>query len=168
MKRDEAWKKAEGAQGVEKAKFLAAGLKVLDEDMASQHYSQIIAEITKLDPKDETGVGASMTFKADLAKLQTDLTGIAKEGSDGVRKAADAFIASHTRMTVNQKQTALISLLRFYRPPKDNDTVLKLMGDVKALDPQSEAGEAGSADRGQGKADEREIRIGQAGGRLAR
>jgi thioredoxin-related protein len=128
-KRDEAWKKAEGAQGVEKAKFLAAGLKVLDEELAAQHYSQVIAEISKLDAKDETGVGGA------------DLAGIAsKDGSAGVRASADAFIASHPKITPDQKQTALMSLLNFYRPPQDNETVLKLMGEVKALNPESEAG----------------------------
>jgi thioredoxin-related protein len=140
-KRDEAWKKAEGAQGVEKAKFLAAGLKVLDEELAAQHYSQVIAEISKLDAKDETGVGGAMSFKADLAKMQADLAGIAsKDGSAGVRASADAFIASHPKITPDQKQTALMSLLNFYRPPQDNETVLKLMGEVKALNPESEAG----------------------------
>ena len=43
-------------------------------------------------------------------------------------------------MTANQKQVALLSLLRVYRPPQDNDTVLKLMGEVKALDATTEEG----------------------------
>jgi thioredoxin-related protein len=140
-KRDDAWKKADGAQGVEKAKFLAAGLKVLDENLASKHYSQVISEITKLDPKDETGVGASMTFKSDLAKMQSELGGIVKkDGTAGARKAADAFIAAHPKMTANQKQVTLLSLLNIYRPPQDNETVLKLMGEVKTLDPSTNEG----------------------------
>jgi thioredoxin-related protein len=152
VKRDESWKQAEGAQGVEKAKFLAAGLKVLDEDLASQHYSQVIAEITKLDPKDETGVGGAMSFKADLAKMQADLGGIAsKDGSGAVRKAADEFIAGHPKMSVEQKQTTLMSLLNFYRPPQDNETVLKLMGEVKALDPESETGKQAAGIEGRVK-----------------
>ena len=32
-------------------------------------------------------------------------------------------------------------MLHFYRPPKDNEIVLKLMEEVKALDPQSETGQ---------------------------
>jgi thioredoxin-related protein len=141
VKRDEAWKKAEGAQGVEKAKFLAAGLKALDEDLASQHYSQVISEVTKLDPKDETGVGSAMSFKADLAKMQSELGSIAKkDGTAGARKAADEFITAHPKLTANQKQVTLFSLLNVYRPPQDNETVLKLMGEVKALDPASEQG----------------------------
>jgi thioredoxin-related protein len=134
-KRDEAWKKADGAQGVEKAKFLAAGLKPLDENLVAQHYSKVIAEITALDPKDESGMGAAMGFKADLATLQGEIGTIAgKDGNDVARKKADEFIASHPKLTGNQKQLTLLSLLPIYRPPQDNETVVKLMGEVKALD----------------------------------
>ena len=140
-KRDEAWKRAEGAQGVEKAKFLAAGLKVLDEKLAAQHYSKVIAEISALDPKDETGMGSAMGFKADLATLQGEIGAIAgKDGSAAARKKADEFITAHPKLTANQKQTALLSLLQVYRPPQDNETVLKLMGEVKALDASTEEG----------------------------
>ena len=140
-KRDAEWKKADGAQGVEKAKFLAAGLKVLDENLAAQHYSKVIAEITALDPKDETGMGASMGFKADLATLQGEIGTIAgKDGSAAARKKADEFIAAHPKFTANQKQAALLSLLQIYRPPQDNEIVLKLMGEVKALDASTDEG----------------------------
>ena len=140
-KRDAEWKKADGAQGVEKAKFLAAGLKVLDENLAAQHYSKVIAEITALDPKDETGMGASMGFKADLATLQGEIGTIAgKDGSAAARKKADEFIAAHPKLTANQKQAALLSLLQIYRPPQDNEIVLKLMGEVKALDASTDEG----------------------------
>jgi thioredoxin-related protein len=140
-KRDEAWKKAEGAQGVEKAKFLAAGLKVLSDELVAQHYSKVIAEITALDPKDETGVGAAMSFKADLATLQGEIGTIAgKDGADAARKKADEFIAGHTKLTANQKQITLLALLPIYRPPEDNETVVKLMGEVKALDAASQEG----------------------------
>ena len=149
-KRDEAWKKADGAQGVEKAKFLAAGLKVLNEDLVAQHYSKVVAEITALDPKDETGMGASVGFKADLATLQSEI-GKMTGGDRGAaaRKKTDEFIASHTKLTANQKQAALFSLLGVYRPPQDNDIVLKLMGEVKALDASTEEGKqaAGIEDR---------------------
>lgn len=146
VKRDEAWKKAEGAQGVEKAKFLAAGLKVLSDELAAQHYSKVIAEITALDPKDETGVGSAMGFKADLATLQGEIGTVAgKDGSAAARKKADEFIASHTKLTANQKQITLLSLLPIYRPPQDNETVVKLMGEVKALDAASEEGRQAAA-----------------------
>ncbi len=145
-KRDEQWKKAETAQGVEKAKFLAAGLKVLNEDLVAQHYQKVVAEITSLDPKDESGIGSAVAFKADLATLQGEIgTAAGKDGSAAGRKKADEFIASHPKLTAGQKQAALMSLLRIYRPPQDNETVLKLMGEVKALDASTEEGKQAAA-----------------------
>jgi thioredoxin-related protein len=140
-KRDEAWKKAEGAQGLEKAKFLAAGLQALDPDLVAQHYSKVVAEITALDAKDETGIGSAMGFKADIATLQGEIATVAgKDGAGAARKKTDEFISAHPKLTAHQKQTALFALLSIYRPPADNETVLKLMGEVKALDATTEEG----------------------------
>jgi thioredoxin-related protein len=145
-KRDEAWKKADGAQGVAKAKFLATGLQALDEELVAQHYSKVIAEITALDPKDESGMGAAMSFKADIATLQGEIGTVAgKDGVEAARKKADEFIAAHTKLTATQKQVALLALLPIYRPPQDNETVLKLMGEVKALDASTSEGKQAAA-----------------------
>ena len=114
--------------------------------MASYDPELIQTMRAALDPKDETGIGSSMSFKTDLAKMQADLSGIAKSGgSAGIRKVADDFIAAHAKITPDQKQMALMSLLNFYRPPQDNETVLKLVGEVKALAPDSETGKNAAA-----------------------
>ena len=139
-KRDEAWKKADGAQGSEKAKFLADGLKALDLDLAAVHYKPVIDEIAKLDPKDETGVTASFAFKADLEAVKAKVMEAAQKGEGGARKTVDDFITAHPKASAQQKQEALMAVLNTYRPPKDNEAVLKLMGDVQALDAESEAG----------------------------
>ena len=139
-KRDEAWKKAEGAQGTQKAKFLADGLKALDLDLAAVHYKPVIDEIAKLDPKDETGVTGSFAFKADLEAVKAKVMEAAQKGEGGARKEVDDFIAAHPKATAEQKQEALMAVLNTYRPPKDNEAVLKLMGEVKALDAESESG----------------------------
>ena len=140
VKRDEQWKKAEGASGVEKAKFLAAGLKAIDEDLVAQHYSKVVAEITSLDPKDETGVNAAMGFKTEMATLQGQIGAVAKDGYDAARKKADDFIAAHQKITAQQKQKALLQLLPIFTSPDEAETVLKLMLEVKALDPSTEEG----------------------------
>ena len=140
-KRDEAWKKAEGAEGGAKAKFLAEGLKALDFDLAAAHYQSVVAEIAKLDPSDENGVTASFTFKADLEAAKAKLMEAAQKGeAGGARKEIDDFIVAHPKATALQKQDALMAVLNTYRPPKDNEAVLKLMTEVKALDGESEAG----------------------------
>ena len=140
-KRDAAWKKAEGAQGGERAKFLAEGLKVLDADLAAIHYKPEIDEIAKLDPKDENGVTATFTYKADLEAAKAKLMAAAQKGeAGGAKKEIDDFIAAHPKATALQKQEALMAVLNTYRPPKDNEAVLKLMAEVKALDAESESG----------------------------
>ncbi len=139
-KRDEAWKKADGAQGAEKAKFLADGLKALDPDLAAVHYKPVIDEIAKLDPKDETGVTGSFAFKADLEAVKAKVMETARKGEGGARKEVDDFIAAHPKATALQKQEALMAVLNTYRPPKDNEAVLKLMGEIQALDAESESG----------------------------
>lgn len=145
LKRDAAWKKADGGSGAGKAKLLAEGLQAMDPDLAAVHYKAVIDEITKLDPADTTGIGAAMTFKADLAALNTKLQSDGRPEGAKVRKITDEFIAAHPKITALQKQETLLGLLNFYQPPKDNETVLKLMAEVKALDPASPLGDrAGS------------------------
>ena len=140
-KRDEAWKKADGAKGPEKAKFLADGLKVLDFELAATHYKPVIDEIAKLDPKDETGVTASFSFKAEIEALKAKGMEAARKGeAGGVRKEVENFLAAHPKATAQQKQEALMAVLNTYSPPKDNEAVLKLMEEVKALDAESESG----------------------------
>ena len=141
VKRDEAWKKAEGAQGAEKAKFLAEGLKAIAFDLAAIHYKPVVEEIGKLDPKDENGVTEAFTFKSDLEAVKAKVMEAAQKGeAGGARKQVDEFIAAHPKATGVQKQEALMAVLNTYRPPKDNEAVLKLMEEVKALDAESEAG----------------------------
>lgn len=141
VKRDAAWKKAAGGSGAGKAKLLAEGLQAMDPDLAAAHYKSVIDEITKLDPADTTGFGATITFKADLAAMNTQLQSGGRPEGAKARKITDAFIAAHPKITALQKQESLLGLLNFYHPPDDNEIVLKLMEEVKALDPASPLGE---------------------------
>ena len=147
-KRDEAFARAASATGVEKAMQLAAGLKVMEEDVVARHYMQEMDEITRLDPKDQAGLGP-IRFKGELASLQTVLVKTAKaDGVGGVRKGVDEFIAAHPKISPEQRQTVLFGLLGFYRPPQDNETVLKLMAEVKGLKSDSEMGKQAEAIEG--------------------
>jgi hypothetical protein len=57
----------------------------------------------------------------------------------------DEFITAHPKISLEQRQTVLFSLLGFYRPPQDNETVLKLMAEVKALKSDSDTGKQADA-----------------------
>ena len=143
--RDQAFAKAEGVTGVDRALQLAAGLKAMDETLVAKHYRPVLDEITKLDPADKSEL-ASIRFKGDLAGLQETMATVAKSGgSTGVRKPVEDFITAHPKITVEQRQGTLMGLLNFYRPPQDNETVLKLMDEVKALKSDSPVGQQAAA-----------------------
>ena len=145
IQRDQAFAKAEGATGLDRALQLAAGLKAMDETLVAKHYRPVLDEITKLDPTDNSEL-ASIRFKGDLAGLQETMATAAKSGgSAAARKPVEDFIAAHPKITVEQRQGTLMGLLSFYRPPQDNEVVLKLMDEVKALKSDSPLGQQAAA-----------------------
>ncbi|MEI6714333.1 MAG: thioredoxin family protein [Verrucomicrobiota bacterium] len=140
VKRDAAFAKASGLSGVEKAAATKEGLDALGEDLVAVHYKETLKQIKELDPKDTLGVDAKFGYVAALAELDGSLVAKRAAGGDALRAVADEFLAKYPKATPTQKQQALLSVLNYLAPPKDNAAALKLLGDVKALDPDSETG----------------------------
>ena len=72
-KRDAAFAKAEKASGSEKAKLLAEGLSLVNDEMALKTYGDVVSQIIELDADNEAGLKAkfaglknSVGFKAEL------------------------------------------------------------------------------------------------------
>jgi thioredoxin-related protein len=72
-KRNAAFTKAEKASGSEKAKLLAEGLSLVDDEMALKTYGDVVSQIIELDADNEAGLKAkfaglknSVGFKAEL------------------------------------------------------------------------------------------------------
>jgi len=72
-KRDTSFAKAEKASGVEKAKHLAEGLSLLDDETALKTYGDVVSQIINLDADNKAGLKAkfqglknSVGFKAEL------------------------------------------------------------------------------------------------------
>ena len=125
-RRDEAWKKAEKATGLEKAKLLLAGLKEVTESLIPVHYKSVVKEVIQLDPKDETGVGATIGFKIDMFDLFAKYDPESRKDNSGeVRAAVDKFLADHPKATARQKQVVYMGLTYYYHPPKDDAVVAK-------------------------------------------
>jgi thioredoxin-related protein len=140
--RDKNWKQAQTAQGLEKAQFLAAGLKVLDEDLVAQFYQPVVEQIRTLDPEDQTGTAAVFAFKARLVEFGQSLAKLAEKGDSSVfLPEAEKFLDSEKKVGSRQRQQVYMGLLRYYRPPNDLDTVLQLMRKVEGLDPASQEGQ---------------------------
>ncbi len=148
-KRDAAFTKAQGLGGMEKAKALKEGLDVVPEEMVAAHYKSTLDEIRALDTADSLGVDGKFGFVQVLDELKETLKQAAPKGGEALRAEADRFVASRPKLVAKQKQQALLSVLNFLMPPKDNAVALKLAEDVKALDEASEEGKMAESIRAQ-------------------
>jgi hypothetical protein len=149
LKRDAAFQKASAATGLEKAKALKEGLDLVPEEMVAAHYKKALDEIKALDKEDSLGLEAKFGFVQAMSDLRGTLKAALKNGGEAVRAEADKFVAEHPKLGVRQKQQALLDVLNFLMPPKDNATALKLAVDVKALDPNTEEGKMADSIRAQ-------------------
>ena len=148
-KRDAAFTKAQGLGGMEKAKALKEGLDVVPEEMVAAHYKSTLDEIRALDTADSLGVDGKFGFVQVLDELKETLKQAAPKGGEALRAEADRFVASRPKLVAKQRQQALLSVLNFLMPPKDNAVALKLAEDVKALDEASEEGKMAESIRAQ-------------------
>ena len=148
-KRDAAFQKAAGASGLEKARALKDGLDVVPEEMVAVHYKSTLDEIRALDAADSLGLESKFGFVQAMREHRQNLKSKLEQGGEAVRAEADKFVAEHPKLTVKQKQQALLDVLNFLMPPKDNRTALELAEDVKALDPESEEGKMAESIRAQ-------------------
>lgn len=138
--RDAAFKRAEGAAGLEKAKALQEGLSEIPESLVAAHYKSTLQQIHSLDPEDALGMDAKFGAMQAMRLLGGLLKTKQESGGEAVRAEADRFLTEYPKFAPRQKQQALMEVLKFLMPPKDNRVALKLMEDVKALDPASEEG----------------------------
>jgi hypothetical protein len=137
--RDENLVKAKTAAGVDKAKALAAAISDIDEEIVAKHYTNELGQIRELDPSDATGTNKKFGFKPRLNQIREKLGQNRIKGYDAIRAEADTAAADPS-LTKDQKQQILFEVLGFLRPPKDNQNALKLLEDVKAIDPNTEIG----------------------------
>lgn len=135
-KRDEALATATKLEGVEKAKALVTALDVIPADYHSQ-YSDLIAEISKLDPKDETGFVAKQEALAARKTLESDVK-TALRGKDSASALAkiDQYIAER-KPTGELKQQILAMKLSPLLMDKNIAAIEVLIDEAIALDPES-------------------------------
>ncbi len=85
-KRDAAFAKAEKASGAEKAKLLADGLSLVNDEMALKTYGDVVSQIIELDADNKAGLKAkfeglknSVGFKAELEATMSSSRGKPEE-----------------------------------------------------------------------------------------
>ena len=69
-KRDAAFAKAEKASGTEKAKLLAEGLSLVDDEMALKTYGNVVSQIIELDADNKAGLKAKFAGLKDSVGVQ--------------------------------------------------------------------------------------------------
>jgi hypothetical protein len=91
--RDEAFAKAEKAEGVAKAKLLVEALTLVPAASVASAYSSTVDEIAKADPEDETGFVKKARTEKLLAELESGFGELMQaEKVDDAIKLIDTFI----------------------------------------------------------------------------
>ena len=72
-KRDAAFAKAEKASGTEKAKLLAEGLSLVDDEMALKTYGNVVSQIIELDADNKAGLKAKFAGLKDSVEFKSEL-----------------------------------------------------------------------------------------------
>jgi thioredoxin-related protein len=137
-KRDEAFGAAENLEGTAKAKALVAALKMLPEGQLS-HYSDVTAQIAKLDPADESGFVANQKRKDAETQLKQDVMAAMRSGkTDEAITKIDKFIADY-QITGEEKQTLLGMKMNPLLATKQFDKAAQVIDALIAAAPESEA-----------------------------
>jgi thiol-disulfide isomerase/thioredoxin len=135
--RDAAFAEAEKATGAEKAKLLAKGLGVIDEDCLHPFYDGTLAEIAKLDPEDTTGIVKREKQRGDFQALETALGGT--KDLDARITLIDKFIAEQ-KPEGEIKQRVLFTKSGAYYSAEKKAEAAKYLDEIIAIDANSELG----------------------------
>ena len=141
-KRDDFWKKAEGARGPQKASLLAGGLDLMGLGTGPKDvYKPVVEEMKKADPEDRSGAVARYTFPGRKL-LETAVS----DGKEGKFAEADAEIGGWLKkpqLTKDQRQEALAARFALYqRWPEKKNGLPAVLKEIEKLDPKSELGAA--------------------------
>jgi thioredoxin-related protein len=138
--RDKALAAAAKTQGVEKAMHLKAALDALPDELgAIPFYAGLVKQIKELDKDDTLGVRKAAADREASQKLAGELEQLVQDGKrEEVIKRVDSFLESHP-LEGNAKQTVLLMKLMSCGRD-DTEAATKLLDEVIAVDPKSEAG----------------------------
>ncbi len=139
--RDESFKSAEKAKGVEKAKTLVAALNVmaLDDTVVANFYPKVVEQIKASDPKDETGYAKAAAARARIAKFQEDLRGFQeKEDLNGALSLVDQTLKDDG-FSKDETQQLMATRAMILAQQKKFDEALKAIDEAKAFAPESES-----------------------------
>ena len=140
-KRDAAFAKAEKASGAEKAKLLAEGLSLVDDEMALKTYGEVVAEIIELDADNKAGLKAkfaglknSVGFKSELEAAMRGSRGNPEE----TLAAIDKLIAEKEPTGAALQEAVFSKSAILFQT--DKAKAKELLLEAQKLAPESETG----------------------------
>ena len=140
-KRDAAFAKAEKATGTEKAKLLAEGLSLVDDEMALKTYSEVVAEIIELDADNKAGLKTkfdglknSVEFKSELEATMSSNRGKPED----ILAAIDKLIAEKKPTGAALQEAVFMKSSILFQT--DKAKAKEMLLEAKELAPQSETG----------------------------
>ena len=140
-KRDASFAKAENASGVEKAKHLAEGLSLVDDETALNTYADVVSEIIKLDADNKAGLKTkfeglknSVGFKAALEATMRSSRGAPED----TLAAIDKLIAEKKPSGAARQEAIFMKGAILFQSDKAKAKTLLL--EAQKLAPESETG----------------------------
>ncbi len=130
---------AQKFEGQEKAKMLIISLMMLPDDQLG-HYSDIMTQISELDPDDKQGFVAEQRRKAALKTLQAEvMSAMRSQQSEGIPAKVDQFIADY-KVTGEEKQNLLGMKMNPLIIAQQFDEALLLLDEIIGIAPESRVG----------------------------
>lgn len=137
-KLDEAFAKAEKAEGVEKAKLLIEALKIVPAAVVPSAYGETVDEIAKLDPEDKTGFVKKAKTEKALGELEAGFGELMQaEKPDEAIKHIDDFIAEH-KPEGEAKQKALMLKLFGFASKEQFKEAIEIADAITKIDDSTE------------------------------
>ncbi len=139
-KRDAAFKKADDAKGVDKAKALVEGIQSMElsDELVNQFYKPQIEAIAAADPDDETGFVKEQKTKENFVEFQNELNEAARKGDlDEAHKVVDQALKEEKFTKDDTQQVMLIRAMIFAQQQKFDES-LKALDAAKAFAPDTE------------------------------
>ena len=140
-KRDAAFAKAEKASGSEKAKLLAEGLSLVNDEMALKTYGDVVSQIIELDADNEAGLKAKFAGLKNSVGFKAELEATMR----GSRGEPEDTLAAIDKLIAEKKPTGVALQEAFFHKGSihfqtDKAKAKEMLLEAQKLAPESETG----------------------------
>ncbi|MDP0492089.1 MAG: thioredoxin family protein [Verrucomicrobiota bacterium JB023] len=126
------------AEGEERAEALASFLKSLEGIDITEHYSEELAELKKLDPEDKTGLQKELAYSAAVMEFETKIGEQLGSGEyDAAIETADSFLAEHNPEGENRQHVMMGRIMALVEKGEKEKSFTAL-DEMAAVKPDSE------------------------------